>query len=84
MLGFEYIVTAAVLGSNIANFPAIYKIIKTKRAKDLSMLSSILWLIITFILTLHAVNIGDIYFILSNSGMFVINLIMLLLIRKYG
>lgn len=84
MFGFEYIVTAAVLGSNIANFPAIYKIIKTKRAKDLSMLSSILWLIITFILTLHAVNIGDIYFILSNAGMFVINLIMLILIKKYG
>jgi len=81
---FEYIVTAAVLGSNVANFPAIYKILRTKRAKDLSSLSSILWLIITFILTIHAINIGDIYFILSNAGMFVINLIMLILIKKYG
>jgi len=84
MLGFESLVTLAVLGSNVANFPAIYKILKTKRAKDLSMLSSILWLIITFILTIHAINIGDIYFILSNAGMFVINLIMLILIKKYG
>jgi uncharacterized protein with PQ loop repeat len=81
---FEYLVTAAVLGSNVANFPAIYKILKTKQAKDLSMLSAILWSIITFILIIHAINIGDIYFIISNAGMFIINLIMLILIKKYG
>lgn len=84
MFGFEWLVTAAVLGSNVANFPAIYKILKTKRAKDLSIISTYLWVIITFILTIHAINIGDIYFILSNAGMFVINLIMLILIKKYG
>jgi uncharacterized protein with PQ loop repeat len=84
MYGFEYLVSVAVLGSNVANFPAIYKILRTKRAQDLSIITSYMWLFITLILTIYAINIGDIYFILSNAGMFIVNLIMTILIIKYG
>lgn len=80
---FEYLVLAAVLLCNIANVPQIYKIIKTKSAKDLSIVTFYMWGIITFILSIHAIQINDIYFVISNMGMFIINLIIVILILKY-
>lgn len=80
---FEYIVTFAVLLTNVANFPQIYKIIKSKSAKDLSISTFCMWTIITLILSVHAIKINDIYFIISNVGMFIINSIILMLTIKY-
>jgi len=81
---FEYIVWFAAVLSNVANFPAMYKIIKTKKAKDFSIITSYIWVFITLILSIHAIRIGDIYFIISNVGMFIVNLAMTILIIKYG
>jgi len=81
---FEYLVPLAVFGSFVANFPAIYKILKTKKAKDLSLLTSSLWVLITLIFTIHGMEINDIYFVISNFVMFIINVIIVILIWKYG
>ncbi len=81
---FEYLVSLAVFGSFVANFPAIYKILKTKKAKDLSLLTSSLWVLITLIFTIHGMEIDDIYFTISNLVMFIINVIIVILIWKYG
>lgn len=80
---FEYLVSIATIATFFANFPQIYQIIKTKSAKDLSVLTFLIWGIITFILSIHAIRIDDIYFIISNIGMFIINSIILVLIFKY-
>lgn len=80
---FEYIVSAAVLLSNIANFPQIYKIIKNKKASDLSLSTFIMWSAITLVMMIHAFSINDIYFIVSQVGQFLINVLITLLIIKY-
>lgn len=81
---FEYIVTFAVLLTAVANFPQIYKVIKTKSAGDLSLLTFCMWTFITSVLFIHAIKIGDIYFTLQNLGMTIINIIIIALILKYG
>lgn len=80
---FEYIVTFAILLSNIANFPQIYKIAKTKSAKDLSLSTFILWSFITFVMMIHSIKINDIYFKISLIGQFIINVLITGLIIKY-
>lgn len=81
---FEYFVSLATFGCFVANFPAIYKILKTKRAKDLSLLTSCLWMLITLTFTIYAIRINDMYFLISNFVMFIINGIIVILILKYG
>lgn len=80
---FEYIVSAAVLLSNIANFPQIYKIIKNKKASDLSLSTFIMWSAITLVMMIHAFSINDIFFIVSQVGQFLINVLITILIIKY-
>ncbi len=80
---FEYIVSAAVLLSNVANFPQIYKIIKNKKASDLSLSTFIMWSAITLVMAIHAFSINDVYFIVSQVGQFLINVLITILILKY-
>lgn len=80
---FEYIVSAAVLLSNVANFPQIYKIIKNKKASDLSLSTFITWSAITLVMAIHAFSINDVYFIVSQVGQFLINVLITILILKY-
>ncbi len=80
---FEYIVSFAVLLSNVANFPQIYKILKNKKASDLSLPTFIMWSSITLILAIHAVSINDIPFIVSQFGQFLVNVLITVLILKY-
>jgi len=79
----EIFVTFAVLMSNIANFPQIWQMIKTKSAKDLNIITNISWVLITFIMALHAIEINDIYFIISGIGQCIINIVIFMLIIKY-
>lgn len=81
---FEYIVTFAVLLTTVANFPQIYKVIKSKSAGDLSLLTFCIWTFITSVLFIYAIKIGDIYFTLQNLGTTIINIIIIALILKYG
>lgn len=80
---FEYIVSFAVLLSNVANFPQIYKIVKNRKASDLSLPTFIMWSFITLVLAIHAVSISDIYFIVSQFGQFLVNVLITVLILKY-
>ncbi len=81
---FEYLVSIATFACLFANFPAIYKILKTKSAKDLSMCSYIIWTLIELILSIYSIQIWDIYFMVSCIGLLIINFIMVILILKYG
>lgn len=80
---FEYIVSFAIFLTYIANFPQIYKIIKTKSAKDLSRSTFFMWAFVTFVMSIHAIEINDISFMLTNIGMFVINAVIIGLTYKY-
>lgn len=80
---FEYVVSVAVLLSNVANFPQIYKIIKNKKASDLSLSTFIMWSAITLVMAIHAFSINDVYFIVSQVGQFLINVLITILILKY-
>lgn len=81
---FEYLVSLATIACLFANFPAIYKILKTKQAKDLSLLTYIIWSAIELILSIYAIQIWDIYFMISCIGLLIINIIIVILIVKYG
>lgn len=81
---FQYLVSLATIACLFANFPQIYKVLKTKCAKDLSIWTSIIWTLIELILSIYAIQIWDIYFMTSCIGLLIINFMMIILIVKYG
>jgi len=57
--------------------------IKTKSVKDLNIITNISWVLITFIMAWHTIDINDIYFIISGIGQCIINIVIFMLIIKY-
>lgn len=80
----EILVSLATIACLFANFPQIYKVLKTKCARDLSMSSYIIWTLIELVLSIYAIQIFDIYFMINTMGLFMINILIVLLILKYG
>ena len=81
---FQYFVWSALTLQYFANLPLIYKIVKTKSAKDLSLFTCYIWAYVTLVMFIYAALIHDMYFMLGQSGQFLVNLIILLLVNKYG
>ncbi len=81
---FQYFLWLALILQYVANIPLIYKIIKTKSAKDLSLASCIIWAYVTFTMLIYAWMVKDIYFMLGQLGQTLINLIILILVLKWS
>ena len=76
-------VTAAILGA-ITYFPQLYKIIKTKHTKDISLQTYILLDIVTFMWFIYAILVWDVPLILNGSLVLVCVLGITILKRRYG
>lgn len=80
---FQYFLWIAMVLQYLANIPLIYRIIKTKSAKDLSLLTCIIWAYVTLIMFIYAYTINDIYFMFGQLGQAIINLVILILVLKW-
>lgn len=81
---FQYFLWLALALQYFANIPLIYKIVKTRSAKDLSLASCVIWAYVTFTMLIYAWQIKDMYFMLGQLGQTLINLIILILVLKWS